>query len=83
MTEHCHCFRCTKMRVALDPLPPDMLVFGQVDPRMARMFLCETCGNKRCPHAADHRLNCTRSNAPGQPGSLYEHGPMRGRTNDL
>jgi hypothetical protein len=31
--------------------------------------LCGKCGNKRCPHAADHRLECTRSNAPGQPGA--------------
>lgn len=22
------------------------------------MFICATCGDKRCPHAADHRLNC-------------------------
>lgn len=24
-----------------------------------RMILCETCGDKRCPHAADHRNACT------------------------
>lgn len=36
-----------------------------------RMFLCETCGNKRCPHATDHRNLCTGSNAPGQAGSWY------------
>lgn len=39
---------------------------------MLRMFLCGICGNKRCPHAADHRLDCTGSNEPGQRGSLYE-----------
>lgn len=38
----------------------------------ARMHLCETCGNKRCPHATDHRHACTNSNEPGQPGSAYE-----------
>ena len=38
---------------------------------MSRMFLCQTCGNKRCPHATDHRLECTGSNEPGQPGSFY------------
>lgn len=38
------------------------------------MVLCSTCGNKRCPHAADHDLDCTASNEPGQPGSAYEHG---------
>jgi hypothetical protein len=36
-----------------------------------RMFLCPTCGNKRCPKANDHRLNCTGSNEPGQEGSDY------------
>lgn len=68
----CPCFACTKERVAADPLPPEEMLFGIVDPRTAIMFLCETCGNKRCPHAADHRRACTNSNAPGQPGSLYE-----------
>lgn len=36
-----------------------------------RMILCATCGNKRCPHATDHRNACTGSNEPGQPGSAY------------
>lgn len=36
-----------------------------------RMVLCPTCGNKRCPHATDHRNACTGSNEPGQPGSSY------------
>jgi hypothetical protein len=36
-----------------------------------RMILCATCGNKRCPHATDHRHACTNSNEPGQPGSSY------------
>lgn len=35
------------------------------------IIVCETCGNKRCPHATDHRHQCTNSNAPGQPGSIY------------
>lgn len=38
-----------------------------------RMILCQTCGNKRCPHATDHRNACTVSNEPGQPGSSYEN----------
>ncbi len=37
-----------------------------------RMILCQKCGNKRCPHANDHRHECTNSNAPGQKGSAYE-----------
>lgn len=36
------------------------------------MILCEICGNKRCPHATDHELDCTGSNEPGQKGSAYE-----------
>lgn len=38
-----------------------------------RMIVCETCGNKRCPHATDHRNPCTNSNAVGQKGSSWEH----------
>lgn len=36
-----------------------------------RMIVCATCGNKRCPHANDHRNACTGSNDPGQAGSAY------------
>ena len=39
--------------------------------RMFRMVLCPTCGNKRCPKATDHKLECTGSNEPGQKGSVY------------
>jgi hypothetical protein len=35
------------------------------------MIVCEKCGNKRCPHANDHRNECTGSNELGQPGSAY------------
>ncbi len=35
------------------------------------MHCCTICGNKRCPHATDHRNECTGSNEPGQPGSVY------------
>ena len=32
------------------------------NPHMAgrMMFICPTCGDKRCPHAASHVLNCQR-----------------------
>lgn len=36
------------------------------------MIVCDICGNKRCPHATDHDLECTNSNEPGQKGSVYE-----------
>jgi hypothetical protein len=51
----CGCHRCIQDR-------------GHVS---MHMVVCSTCGNKRCPKAADHTLTCTRSNEPGQPGSVY------------
>lgn len=36
------------------------------------MILCPTCGNKRCPHAEDHRFRCTASNEPNQVGIMEE-----------
>jgi hypothetical protein len=38
---------------------------------MTQMILCPECGNKRCPKASDHQLDCTGSNEPNQPGSVY------------
>ena len=38
----------------------------------AKMILCPICGNKRCPKATDHNLECTNSNAPGQEGSIFK-----------
>lgn len=38
-----------------------------------RFVVCPECGNKRCPRAHNHALDCTHSNAPGQPGSSWEH----------
>ena len=32
----------------------------------SRFVVCPECGNKRCPHANDHRNACTGSNEPGQ-----------------
>lgn len=54
--DQCGCYRCWRER----------------NPSAFSIFIvCATCGNKRCPHATDHRLLCTGSNAPGQPGSMY------------
>jgi hypothetical protein len=36
------------------------------------MIVCSICGNKRCPHAADHAYECTGSNEPGQIGSIRQ-----------
>lgn len=71
----CPCRECATEFVKTHPLPGAASVnTGTVfDPRVGKMFLCETCGNKRCPHATDHRNACTGSNEPGQKGSDYEH----------
>jgi hypothetical protein len=46
-----------------------------------RPLSCAECGNKRCPKATRHQLKCTRSNDPGQLGSVYaEHGSQRCRS---
>lgn len=37
-----------------------------------RFNVCPICGNKRCPHARDHRNACTGSNEPGQIGSAEQ-----------
>ena len=39
--------------------------------KLRRFVTCKECGNKRCPKASDHRLKCTASNEPNQPGSYY------------
>jgi hypothetical protein len=41
-----------------------------------RMILCFECGNKRCPKATNHELQCTNSNAPNQAGSIYNTPPQ-------
>lgn len=57
------CFRC----IGNEPSSPgSFLTVG-----MSMMIVCETCGNKRCPHSTDHNNACTGSNDPGQPGSRY------------
>ncbi|HGL6588360.1 TPA: hypothetical protein ACKFV5_004319 [Enterobacter roggenkampii] len=42
-----------------------------------RFVVCPECGNKRCPHANDHRNACTGSNEPGQEGSAYPAAPQQ------
>jgi hypothetical protein len=54
-------YTCPSCRTCLPP-----------EEQLTRMVLCVTCGNKRCPKASDHTLECTGSNAPGQKGSVYE-----------
>lgn len=62
--EGCTCETC---------MPHDFL-----KPETMRMILCSICGNKRCPHATDHRNACTNSNDPGQKGSSWENYKLPG-----
>ena len=62
----CSCHRCIREKNLVERE-------GSFLPMSAtRMIVCPTCGNKRCPHASDHDLDCTNSNDPGQPGSVYQ-----------
>ena len=60
----CQCRQCLRDRKAEGP--------GGWPAELTRMIVCATCGNKRCPHATDHRNACTGSNEPGQKGSAYQ-----------
>lgn len=48
-----------------------------ITPTDMRFVVCPDCGNKRCPHANDHRNACTGSNEPGQEGSAYPAAPQQ------
>lgn len=69
VTEAAKCW-CATCR----PITP----FG--NPEDNRMVLCPTCGNKRCPHANDHRNACTNSNKPGQFATPAQATPEGGHT---
>ena len=55
MAKECDCWKCMWERGG----------------HRTHMIVCHECGNKRCPKASDHELQCTKSNEPGQPGSAY------------
>lgn len=74
-TDSCRCHRCRDAQLdqmGLCNLEPSEQIKRMADGGAFGMVLCPTCGNKRCPHASDHRLSCTNSNTPGQPGSVYQ-----------
>ena len=64
-----NCGNCHK---CLDGLTIDIGI-GKIPVTSSKMILCPICGNKRCPHATDHELSCTKSNNPGQAGSAYSN----------
>lgn len=59
------CLSCLK---ALQAMHPNAFI-------ASRLVVCQSCGNKRCPRATDHNLECTGSNEPGQVGSAYQAAP--------
>lgn len=71
--EICNCHRCADylevLARSLDALANEEHDWAEFN---GGMIVCPDCGNKRCPHASDHRLECTRSNEPGQLGSVYQ-----------
>jgi hypothetical protein len=64
--ETCRCEACRAK------LPPD-----HIERRIKIMVVCAICGNKRCPHAWDHRYQCDGSNEPGQIPKLADLAPHR------
>lgn len=65
----CGCARCVDGRAADERA--NGVPFSMSLGSMGRMIVCETCGNKRCPHASFHGNACTFSNESGQPGSRH------------
>lgn len=57
----CGCYNCMSKRLDENGIPLTMSTF----------IVCPICGNKRCPKATDHSLECSGSNKPGQEGSRY------------
>jgi hypothetical protein len=64
----CGCCACLNKQPPVELLPGILVPLSRT-----YMVVCAICGNKRCPHANDHRNPCTGSNAIGQPGSSWEH----------
>lgn len=63
----CECHQCIEdKKLTVDILDGIPIALSAV-----KMILCPDCGNKRCPKASNHRLECTDSNEPNQSGSIY------------
>lgn len=64
----CWCLYCeTEWHNRMDDIDPD----GWVSRISRQMVVCKSCGSKRCPKATYHGHECTKSNEPGQPLSVY------------
>lgn len=71
--------RAATLQVGNSPVTPDCWcrTCRPVTMSDMRFIVCPECGNKRCPHANDHRNACTGSNEPGQEGSAYPAAPQQ------
>lgn len=56
----CNCYDCVAAYCKEFP------VEDAIDFRTMRMFVCEFCGNKRCPHSQWHGFKCSGSNDTDQ-----------------
>lgn len=74
-----HDSRAAMLQVGNSPVSPDCWcrTCRPVTMSDMRFVVCPDCGNKRCPHANDHRNACTGSNEPGQIGSAYPAAPKQ------
>ena len=62
MKYKCWCYRCLSQVKDENDIPVTSYTF----------IVCPDCGNKHCPRATDHELDCSISNEPGQEGSRYQ-----------
>jgi len=78
LTTTCGCIRCHDEQAPVRAsLPVDMRWTSFAQPGFR--YMCDLCGNKRCPHHADHRFACTGSNDAGQVGVLVDPPSDHGR----
>ncbi|WP_428357555.1 hypothetical protein [Methyloprofundus sp.] len=64
---NCECHKC----ITNKELKINVGQLGKIPINVVKMIVCDECGNKRCPKASDHNLNCTGSNEVNQSGSVY------------
>jgi len=73
-SDRCECHKCiddNDLRFISDKKIDYSEFFSDLPLSAVKMILCGECGNKRCPKASDHSLECTNSNDTGQHGSVY------------
>ena len=72
-------YRAAMLQAGNSPVTPDCWcrTCRPVTMNDMRFVVCPECGNKRCPHANDHRHSCSGSNAPCQEGSAYPVAPQQ------